>query len=183
VSSASPVAGAASILGRQNVVSIASVLWDPRYTSQEKPQFALPSTSESRKFPAGAGEPIDLFDGVEEAKLDEEEEQDVIDESDSDDEEDGRDGEERDSEISEGAEVESHESRSQGQKSGTSSLTTETETKMDNKRHPSSFQQLEKLGEGTYATVRLPSSVARKHTLSDDRCSKAVTVKPGNWWR
>ena len=25
---------------------------------------------------------------------------------------------------------------------------------MDNKRHPSSFQQLEKLGEGTYATVR-----------------------------
>jgi negative regulator of the PHO system len=26
---------------------------------------------------------------------------------------------------------------------------------MDNKRHPSSFQQLEKLGEGTYATVRL----------------------------
>lgn len=25
---------------------------------------------------------------------------------------------------------------------------------MDAKRHPSSFQQLEKLGEGTYATVR-----------------------------
>jgi negative regulator of PHO system len=25
---------------------------------------------------------------------------------------------------------------------------------MDNRRHPSSFQQLEKLGEGTYATVR-----------------------------
>jgi hypothetical protein len=25
---------------------------------------------------------------------------------------------------------------------------------MDGKRHPSSFQQLEKLGEGTYATVR-----------------------------
>lgn len=24
---------------------------------------------------------------------------------------------------------------------------------MDNRRHPSSFQQLEKLGEGTYATV------------------------------
>jgi hypothetical protein len=28
---------------------------------------------------------------------------------------------------------------------------------MDNRRHPSSFQQLEKLGEGTYATVRRPS--------------------------
>lgn len=28
--------------------------------------------------------------------------------------------------------------------------------KMDGKRHPSSFQQLEKLGEGTYATVRTP---------------------------
>lgn len=28
---------------------------------------------------------------------------------------------------------------------------------MDNKRHPSSFQQLEKLGEGTYATVRVLS--------------------------
>jgi hypothetical protein len=26
---------------------------------------------------------------------------------------------------------------------------------MDNRRHPSSFQQLEKLGEGTYATVRI----------------------------
>lgn len=26
---------------------------------------------------------------------------------------------------------------------------------MDGKRHPSSFQQLEKLGEGTYATVSL----------------------------
>lgn len=26
------------------------------------------------------------------------------------------------------------------------------------KRHPSSFQQLEKLGEGTYATVRRPQS-------------------------
>jgi hypothetical protein len=26
---------------------------------------------------------------------------------------------------------------------------------MDNRRHPSSFQQLEKLGEGTYATVRM----------------------------
>lgn len=25
------------------------------------------------------------------------------------------------------------------------------------KRHPSSFQQLEKLGEGTYATVRTPA--------------------------
>lgn len=30
---------------------------------------------------------------------------------------------------------------------------------MDNKRHPSSFQQLEKLGEGTYATVRFPSRI------------------------
>ena len=157
VSSASPVAGAASIIGRQNIVSIASVLWDPRYTSQEKPRFAPPSTSESRVVPAGAGEPIDLFDGVEEAKSDEEEEQDVIDESDSDDEEDG---EERDSEsFEEDVEVESHdESRSQkseGRKLGSSSLATETEAKMDNKRHPSSFQQLEKLGEGTYATVRL----------------------------
>lgn len=27
---------------------------------------------------------------------------------------------------------------------------------MDGKRHPSSFQQLEKLGEGTYATVSRP---------------------------
>ena len=27
---------------------------------------------------------------------------------------------------------------------------------MDGKRHPSSFQQLEKLGEGTYATVSQP---------------------------
>lgn len=27
---------------------------------------------------------------------------------------------------------------------------------MDGKRHPSSFQQLEKLGEGTYATVTTP---------------------------
>lgn len=29
---------------------------------------------------------------------------------------------------------------------------------MDAKRHPSSFQQLEKLGEGTYATVRSPNA-------------------------
>ena len=28
---------------------------------------------------------------------------------------------------------------------------------MDGKRHPSSFQQLEKLGEGTYATVSQPA--------------------------
>lgn len=31
-----------------------------------------------------------------------------------------------------------------------------TTTNMDGKRHPSSFQQLEKLGEGTYATVTTP---------------------------
>jgi hypothetical protein len=29
------------------------------------------------------------------------------------------------------------------------------------KRNPSSFQQLEKLGEGTYATVRFPVPVPR----------------------
>lgn len=32
---------------------------------------------------------------------------------------------------------------------------------MDGKRHLSSFQQLEKLGEGTYATVRAPLEMAR----------------------
>lgn len=35
---------------------------------------------------------------------------------------------------------------------------------MDNRRHPSSFQQLEKLGEGTYATVRYTRCyVARRY--------------------
>ena len=33
---------------------------------------------------------------------------------------------------------------------------------MDGKRHPSSFQQLEKLGEGTYATVS-PSVSLQPH--------------------
>lgn len=40
---------------------------------------------------------------------------------------------------------------------------------MDGKRHPSSFQQLEKLGEGTYATVSLP---ALPH------CRTAVRIRP-----
>jgi negative regulator of PHO system len=35
---------------------------------------------------------------------------------------------------------------------------------MDNRRHPSSFQQLEKLGEGTYATVRAARDWAARHT-------------------
>jgi hypothetical protein len=34
------------------------------------------------------------------------------------------------------------------------------------KRHPSSFQQLEKLGEGTYATVRLPPRTCSQVPMS-----------------
>lgn len=68
------------------------------------------------------------------------------------------------------------------------------------KRHPSSFQQLEKLGEGTYATVShhnldrrnalqgtLPrfawhrSLAGPQRTLTDIyRCSKAATARPAS---
>lgn len=56
---------------------------------------------------------------------------------------------------------------------------------MDGKRHPSSFQQLEKLGEGTYATVRLAYHAARQHRIYTDfqlRSSKAGIGKPASWW-
>lgn len=51
------------------------------------------------------------------------------------------------------------------------------------KRHPSSFQQLEKLGEGTYATVKA-SLLVLFRIITDERhrCSKDETVKPGSWW-
>ena len=51
------------------------------------------------------------------------------------------------------------------------------------KRHPSSFQQLEKLGEGTYATVRYPYTYqlnARLHANMKDRSSKAATPAQAN---
>lgn len=44
---------------------------------------------------------------------------------------------------------------------GGSGSTTPLVPTMDNRRHPSSFQQLEKLGEGTYATVRRALSFSR----------------------
>jgi len=51
------------------------------------------------------------------------------------------------------------------------------------KRHPSSFQQLEKLGEGTYATVR--SGIRSVCLFSecanlDNRYSRAATGRPAN---
>jgi hypothetical protein len=63
---------------------------------------------------------------------------------------------------------------------------------MDGKRHPSSFQQLEKLGEGTYATVRLacdsgircnaPVSFMDSSTNSlVSRCLKAEIDRPESW--
>ena len=42
---------------------------------------------------------------------------------------------------------------------------------MDGKRHPSSFQQLEKLGEGTYATVRRSAGY---HPSNSGRSSRAA---------
>lgn len=52
--------------------------------------------------------------------------------------------------------------------------------KMDGKRHLNSFQQLEKLGEGTYATVRCnpPRAPARKPSgeISEFRDSLTVSV-------
>ena len=58
-----------------------------------------------------------------------------------------------------------------------------TET-MDGKRHAASFQQLEKLGEGTYATVShglQPILVCSILTLP--RSSKAATARRASWWR
>jgi hypothetical protein len=61
----------------------------------------------------------------------------------------------------------------------------EEDIDMDNKRHPSSFQQLEKLGEGTYATVPLPPPRAHappEHTLTPPiRSSKVATDKLASW--
>lgn len=50
------------------------------------------------------------------------------------------------------------------------------------KRHPSSFQQLEKLGEGTYATVRQIGSLVRLRDCTDavHRSSKDAIVKRVN---
>ena len=50
---------------------------------------------------------------------------------------------------------------------------------MDGKRNPSSFQQLEKLGEGTYATVSSPISFIF-HALNTLRSSKAGIAKPAS---
>lgn len=56
---------------------------------------------------------------------------------------------------------------------------------MDNRRHPSSFQQLEKLGEGTYATVGRHWTMCPYPPLSNayanpPRSSKAATARRAN---
>ncbi|KAH8638467.1 hypothetical protein IG631_06237 [Alternaria alternata] len=51
---------------------------------------------------------------------------------------------------------------------------------MDNRRHPSSFQQLEKLGEGTYATVGSHDALHTSHANSL-RCSRAATARRASW--
>ena len=60
----------------------------------------------------------------------------------------------------------------------------DTEDNIDemDKRHPSSFQQLEKLGEGTYATVR-PRYFCSFHSRITDggRSSKGGTARPASW--
>jgi hypothetical protein len=48
---------------------------------------------------------------------------------------------------------------------------------MDSRRHPSSFQQLEKLGEGTYATVGSPTPYTSMSCPDLCRCSRAATAK------
>ena len=51
---------------------------------------------------------------------------------------------------------------------------------MDNRRHPSSFQQLEKLGEGTYATVGSHDALHTLHANSL-RCSRVATARRASW--
>jgi hypothetical protein len=52
---------------------------------------------------------------------------------------------------------------------------------MDNRRHPSSFQQLEKLGEGTYATVCGNICRSIEEVLTWCRCSRAATGRLESW--
>lgn len=57
---------------------------------------------------------------------------------------------------------------------------------MDARRNPSSFQQLEKLGEGTYATVRTrthapaPAPAPAHRMLTPRRSSRAATARPAS---
>jgi hypothetical protein len=101
----------------------ASLLWDPRYTSQQRPSFTPPLRTWSS--PAVRRRPrliVTVDDDVD---------------------------------------------------------TDESIDEMD-KRHPSSFQQLEKLGEGTYATVCFPCVVPRP-AANQSRSSKDGTARPASW--
>lgn len=61
-------------------------------------------------------------------------------------------------------------------------LDSEALTATMDKRNPSSFQQLEKLGEGTYATVCAwtPPPVAPRASANMRRSSKGVTARPAS---
>jgi hypothetical protein len=123
-------------------------LWDARYTSQKKPEFARPP-GEGSHIVRGIPAVLHILDSSEE-------------EEDSEEDDDDEEEEEEDSD----------------------NYDAEEDTDMDNKRHPSSFQQLEKLGEGTYATVllSLPASPPPpSHTLTPPRrSSKVATDKPAS---
>ena len=41
------------------------------------------------------------------------------------------------------------------------------------KRHPQSFQQLEKLGEGTYATVSISPTCVEAMSITDHGCNRS----------
>lgn len=129
----------------------ASLLWDPRFTSARRQHF-LPKRLD-------VGSPFSPPTPASESSREdtEDEEGDSI----SSEAEAGTDREDREERFRKSRKI------TPEQKSPSTPVKVVT---MDQtgKRHPSSFQQLEKLGEGTYATVRFASScpLSRPHCVA-----------------
>ncbi|KAL7270689.1 negative regulator of the PHO system [Rhizina undulata] len=138
---------------QHGIRTVTSYLWDPLYTSQKRPEFKPRPIGLESTYSYGSIL-FDLSDEEDDDSLDLDEEEE---EEDKDAEEKGK-GKERSKSHSSGSDGNTTESSSLSEGHGTSKANSSTKPNpqaMDQsvKRHPSSFQQLEKLGEGTYATV------------------------------
>lgn len=132
------------------ICTAASLLWDPRFTSARRQHF-LPKRLD-------VGSPFSPpTPASESSREDTEDEGDSI----SSEAEAGTDREDREERFRKSRKI------TPEQKSPSTPVKAVT---MDQtgKRHPSSFQQLEKLGEGTYATVRFASLclLSRPHCVA-----------------
>ena len=181
--------------------TVTSILWDPRYTTEGRPDFAdyYKQQYPVPPPPTRIVDDTDDIDAIDEAD-------DSFDEisEDEDEDEDLYDDEEQEvaprptarppqPKPQEKLKRARSRTRSRSRSVDTSTckhkeiaeegkVIENNKNSVMEKRHPSSFQQLEKLGEGTYATVK-PSLLVLLRSITDGghRYSKDETVKPGSW--